>query len=299
MRVRPRRALIAISATTGTDAPSAISVHGRERTRSLAVTMPAASTPTANSTARSGVNLIRASFRSGTCGASTPPVTTIEATTNDHGDGAHPAGEQQEQRQQDVQLHLDRDRPERTVGRAGRDDVLPEQPVDDDRRAVRPLPPGLREDEPRHQQAERERGPVGRQDPPRAPPAEAGERIESPPRTRRAESEREPGQHDEHVHREPPVAEHRGPQRARGRPGSRARRAGRCGTRRRTARPGRGSRRAPRCGSAREAGPARSDDLGRPGMSRCGATASGTRSAGRGFSSTCAGGAVADRMCTR
>lgn len=46
-----------MSATTGTDAATPKAAQGRDRMRSPAVTIPAASTPIANSTARSGVKL--------------------------------------------------------------------------------------------------------------------------------------------------------------------------------------------------------------------------------------------------
>ena len=47
---------------------------------SLALTMPAASTPIASSTARSGVNFSSASFITAQCGPSAPAVTTTAAT---------------------------------------------------------------------------------------------------------------------------------------------------------------------------------------------------------------------------
>jgi hypothetical protein len=72
--------LTTINTMAGTAAASAQPAQGRDRVRSPAVTIPAASRPTANSTARSGVNLTRAVFISGTWGPSTPMVTTIAAT---------------------------------------------------------------------------------------------------------------------------------------------------------------------------------------------------------------------------
>jgi hypothetical protein len=70
-----------INTSTGTAAASAYQDQGCDRMRSLAVTMPAARTPTANSTARSGVNFSRASFSSATCGPRTPITITIAATS--------------------------------------------------------------------------------------------------------------------------------------------------------------------------------------------------------------------------
>ena len=72
--------LTMINATTGLDAASAYRAHGRDRMRSSAVTIPEASTPMANSSARSGVNLISASFISARCGPSRPMATTTTDT---------------------------------------------------------------------------------------------------------------------------------------------------------------------------------------------------------------------------
>jgi len=72
--------LTTINTIAGAAAASAYPAQGRDRVRSPAVTIPAASKPTANSTARSGVNLTRAVFISATCGPSTPMVTTMAAT---------------------------------------------------------------------------------------------------------------------------------------------------------------------------------------------------------------------------
>jgi hypothetical protein len=72
--------LITISTIGGTAAASAETPQGHDRMRSPAVTIPAASIPTANSTARSGVNLTNAVFMSGTWGPSTPMITTMAAT---------------------------------------------------------------------------------------------------------------------------------------------------------------------------------------------------------------------------
>ncbi len=73
--------LIQMSTITGIVASSAYQAHGRDRVRSPALTMPAASTPTANNTARSGVNLTSAAFNSATCGPKRPIVTTMAATS--------------------------------------------------------------------------------------------------------------------------------------------------------------------------------------------------------------------------
>ena len=72
--------LTTISTIGGTAAASAQPAQGHDRVRSPAVTIPAASKPTANSTARSGVNLTKAVFMSATWGPSTPMVTTMAAT---------------------------------------------------------------------------------------------------------------------------------------------------------------------------------------------------------------------------
>ncbi len=58
--------LTTINTIASTAAASAQPAQGRDRVRSPAVTIPAASKPTAKSTARSGVNLTRAVFISGT-----------------------------------------------------------------------------------------------------------------------------------------------------------------------------------------------------------------------------------------
>ena len=67
-------------------------------------------------------------------------------------------------------------------GLAAGNDVLHQQAVDDDRLAVGYGPSGLGEDEPRHQQAETQRRPVRRQDAPRPPMSEPGDRPEPPSR---------------------------------------------------------------------------------------------------------------------
>ena len=90
-----------------------------------------------------------------------------------HGPGADPPDDDQQQRQQDVELGLDGDRPEGPVGAARGDGVLDEQAVHE-RRTSRPAPAaGLGQHIPGHDQAETERGPVRRQDPP-GPAARVG-----------------------------------------------------------------------------------------------------------------------------
>jgi hypothetical protein len=80
LRLDQRAPLTTINTIAGAAAASAQQAQGQDRTRSLAVTIPAASKPTANSTARSGVNLTRAVLMSATWGPSTPMVTTTAAT---------------------------------------------------------------------------------------------------------------------------------------------------------------------------------------------------------------------------
>ena len=155
--------------------------HGHDRRAVLAPTMPALRMPTANSAARSGGDWITKVSRRETCGPTIPTAATTSVTVADHDDGAPPADHQQQQREQEVQLGLDGHRPERRVRALRADDVLHQQAVDDDRLRVGHAMPGLRDDQPRHREAEGERGPVRREDAPGPP---AGERA----RRRRAAS---------------------------------------------------------------------------------------------------------------
>ena len=79
--------------------------------------------------------------RRGRAGPAIPTAATTSVTAATMSDGAPPADHQQQQREQDVELGLDGDRPERPVGARRADEVLHQQAVDDDRlRVGRSLP---------------------------------------------------------------------------------------------------------------------------------------------------------------
>ena len=70
-----------------------------------------------------------------------------------------------------------------------------------------------RDDQPRHREAEDERGPVRREDAPDPPLREPGDAAELPAVAGRRQGQREAGEDDEHDDREPPVDEPAGPER--------------------------------------------------------------------------------------
>ena len=136
-----------------------------------------------------------------------------ERDGGDHDDGAPTADHQEQQREQDVQLGLDGDRPERPVGARRADEVLHQEAVDDDRPSAGRSLPRRRDDQPRHREAEDEGGPVRRDDAPDPPLGEPGEPVEPPAVAGRRQRQREAGEDDEHDDREPPVDEPGGPER--------------------------------------------------------------------------------------
>lgn len=110
-------------------------LQGRDRVRSPAVTIPAASSPIANSTARSGGELDERVVRR---------QQSDGHHHGHHGDCAHPPDDEQQQGQQDVELGLDDDRRERAVGN-GRGDGVARRCANRATESNRPAGPGGRE----------------------------------------------------------------------------------------------------------------------------------------------------------
>ena len=166
VHTEPRHQIVA---STGAAAASASQAHGHPLRALLAPTIPALRMPTANSAARSGGDWITKVSTPRDVRAHDPHRRHDERDGCDHGDGAEAADQQQQQREHDVQLGLDRHRPERPVGARRADEVLHQQAVDGDRLPGGQSLPRLRNDEPGHSQAEGERRPVRREDAPGPP----------------------------------------------------------------------------------------------------------------------------------
>ena len=113
----------------------------------------------------------------------------------------------------DVELRLDRHRPERRVGAVRADEVLHQQAVDEHRLRIGHPLSGLRNDQPRHREAEGQGRQVRGQDAPGPPRGEPGDRVQPPAVASRRKGEREARQHDEDDDGESPVDEPAGPER--------------------------------------------------------------------------------------
>ena len=116
-------------------------------------------------------------------------------------------------REDEVELGLHGDRPERAVRARRAEQVLHEQAVHHHRLGGRRALARLRHHGPGDHQAQRERRPVRRQDAPRPPPEKPAHPAQPPFRAGGRDRERKTGQHDENDDREVPVEQPAGPPR--------------------------------------------------------------------------------------
>ena len=131
----------------------------------------------------------------------------------DHAHRAPAARQEQQQREREVQLGLDGHRPERAIGTRCAHEILYQQAVDGDRpKPGHPLA-RLGNHEPGHRQAEGERRPVRRQDPPGPAAREVQDPVEPPAAAGWRQREGEPGEDDEHHDGETPIDEPGRPER--------------------------------------------------------------------------------------
>ncbi len=114
------------------------------------------------------------------------------------GDGrAEPAPDEKDQREQEIQLGLHPDRPERAVRGRGEEHVLEDKAVDENRRAGGRAVVRGRDHVQRDGEAHGQRGPVRREDAPGASAQEPTDSAGPPAVPGRGDGEREAGQHQE------------------------------------------------------------------------------------------------------